>query len=59
VFQHQNQSARDFYVHSSIAPCDCFFNRSTDLFPGTDVMIFKIFSPKNSAKTWRFDSQQS
>jgi hypothetical protein len=21
---------------------------------GTDVMIFKIFSPKNSAKKWRF-----
>jgi hypothetical protein len=22
--------------------------------PGTDVMIFLIFSPKNSAKKWRF-----
>jgi hypothetical protein len=22
--------------------------------PGTDVIIFKIFSPKNSAKNWRF-----
>jgi hypothetical protein len=24
------------------------------LLPGTDVMIFKIFSPKYSAKKWRF-----
>jgi hypothetical protein len=24
------------------------------LAPGIDVMIFKIFSPKNSAKKWRF-----
>jgi hypothetical protein len=22
--------------------------------PETDVLIFKIFSPKNSAKNWRF-----
>jgi hypothetical protein len=26
---------------------------------GTDVMIFKIFSPKKLAKKWRFDSKQS
>jgi hypothetical protein len=25
-----------------------------DTEPGTDVMIFKIFSPKNLAKKWRF-----
>jgi hypothetical protein len=26
---------------------------------GTDVMILKIFSPKNLAKNWRFYSKQS
>jgi hypothetical protein len=26
---------------------------------GTDVVILKIFSPKKSAKNWRFDSKQS
>jgi hypothetical protein len=26
----------------------------TKLCSGTDVMIFEIFSPKNSAKNWRF-----
>jgi hypothetical protein len=29
------------------------------LAPGTDVMIFKIFSPKNLAKNGVFDSKQS
>jgi hypothetical protein len=28
------------------------------LVPGTDVMIFKIFSPKNSAKKWTFFTQK-
>jgi hypothetical protein len=29
------------------------------LYPGTDVMILKIFSPKNLEKIGVFDSQQS
>jgi hypothetical protein len=34
-----------------------FLNHSANgetLFPGTDIMIFKIFSPKNSAKKLAF-----
>jgi hypothetical protein len=40
-------------------------NNNNDLFkqitvrPGTDVMLYKIFSPKNSAKNGVFDSKQS
>jgi hypothetical protein len=47
---------------SSLRQCDqkCFGKATTKMFqksPGTDVMIFKIFSPKNSAKKLAFLTQ--
>jgi hypothetical protein len=40
-------------------PNRLFWTKKAAIRPGTDVMIFKVFSPKNSAKNGVFDSKQS
>jgi hypothetical protein len=49
----------NYNTQQKVAPQKMFFALSESLktalyVPWTDVMIFKEFSPKNSAKKWRF-----